>query len=274
MNCRIPDQERAHGRICDNEEYWVERDIHGVKRKLDGRGTNDPELVAGNDILLEEAAAKCECAGHVVKTFDELVPEYRSQEHRGRNLDEGDAEGYQCIGSGREVKTGERGLVLDVLRQVIQLFCGSDHLAWTPDKIANASLLEYRRADVRGKEIVFSTSYAKAKKSISWNVFVRYGEPGRGGATTMREYVCTVHRFIKASAEGCPPIRFGIGDLYKLKRVGEQFGTLWVAEDFITPREQNYGVMLEHMLWKLVTALPGEGADTAWFMAYGVQSGR
>ncbi len=146
---------------------------------------------------------------------------------------------------------------------------------------------------MRGKEIVYSTSYAKAKKSISWNVFVRYGEPGRGGATTMREYVCTVHRFIKASAEGCPPIniRFGIGDLYKLKRVGEQFGTLrsqivgrrgfhnaktslWVAEDFITPREQNYGVMLEHMLWKLVTALPGEGADTAWFMAYGVQSGR
>jgi hypothetical protein len=45
MNCRIPDQERAHGEICYNTEYWIEREVQGCKSVLHCRSKKEPALV-------------------------------------------------------------------------------------------------------------------------------------------------------------------------------------------------------------------------------------
>ncbi len=79
INCRFPDQEKAHGKICYNTEYWIEREVKGSKGVLHGRSKKEPALVMANTMLLEEGADRCRSAGNAVKSFDELIPEYRSQ---------------------------------------------------------------------------------------------------------------------------------------------------------------------------------------------------
>jgi hypothetical protein len=100
MNCRIPSQEAASGRVCFNTEYWVEREVQWAKRVLGSRIKKDTELVLGNAALLEEATRKCWSAEYDIRSFDEWVPEYRSGEHRGRNLDQGDQQFGEWEGSG------------------------------------------------------------------------------------------------------------------------------------------------------------------------------
>ncbi len=92
------------------------------------------------------------------------------------------------------------------------------------------------------------------------------------------EYVCTVHKFIKASAAWCAPIRFALGDLHHLEEKSETFGTLWMAKDLTAPREEHrgYGVTFRHMQSKLVICQPAGSMDlakSAWFVSYSMQSG-
>jgi hypothetical protein len=269
MNCQMPDQEKAHGKVCKNSEYYIEHQVQDIKGVLHGRGITDPWIVYANTALESEGVNKTRWS-HNVKSFDEHVPEFRSQQHKGKNLDDGDEEGNQCLGSGREVTAEEeRRDVLRVLRLVIAKFHDDIPRGWSElgEEIVTTSLLEYSRAHAGGREVVHSASYQRESKRISSNVLVRYDERG-----THAEYVCKVQRFIKASAVGCPPIRFAIGDLHRLETVSKDFGTLWMAEDFTNPDHEGYGVMLGHMLWKLVTCKPRAG-NSAWFMSYSIQSG-
>jgi hypothetical protein len=139
------------------------------------------------------------------------------------NLDQGDQQGNQCLGSGRAVDDREH--VLDMLRQVITDFQDDLHPGWSDEKVNAAELLEYSRADVGGKEVVFSKSYARTSTRVSYNVFARYEESVRGAPAT-KEYVCTVLRFVKATAPGCPPIRFAVSDLHVLSKSWRE---LWPA---------------------------------------------
>jgi hypothetical protein len=143
------------------------------------------------------------------------------------------------------------------------------------EEIVSASLLEYSRADAGGREVVHSASYERELKRILSNVLVRYDE----GGPTHLEYVCKVHRFIKASAVGCRPIRFkrpirkfATGDLHHLEMASEDFCTLWMAEYFTNPDHEGHGVTMGHILQKLVTCTPRAG-NSAWFMSYSIQSG-
>jgi hypothetical protein len=127
--------------------------------------------------------------------------------------------------------------------------------------------LEYSRADAGGREEIHSAAYQRSTTRNSSNVLVRYNE----GGPMATEYVCKVQSFIKASAVGCDPIRFAIGDLYLLETKDDDFGTLWMAGDIANPSRRGYGVMVKHMLWKLVTCRPGGNSE--WFMSYSIQSG-
>jgi hypothetical protein len=243
--------------------------VQATKGVLNGRAITDPWIVYANNALLSEGANKMRWR-HDVKSFDQLVPEKRSQEHKGKNLDDGDAEGNQCLGSGREITDEEeRRDVLRVLRRAIVKFRDDIPRGWSElgEEIVTTSLLEYSRADAGGREVVHSASYQRESKRISSNVLVRYDERG-----IHADYVCKVHRFIKASAVGCPPIRLAIGDLHRLETASEDFGTLWMAEDLTNPDREGYAVLLGHMLWKLVTCIPRAG-NSAWFMSYSIQSG-
>jgi hypothetical protein len=215
---------------------------------LHDRAIKDPWIVYANTALVSEGVNKTRWS-HNVKSFDELVPEYRSQEHKGKNHD-GDASGDQCLGSGREITAEEeRRDVLRVLRRVMAKFHDDIPSGWSEleEEVISVRILEYSRADAGGREVVHSASYQRESKRISSNVLVRYDE----GGSTHVEYVCKVHRFIKASAVGCRPIRFATGDLHRLKTVSDDFGTLWMAEDLTNPDREGYGVMLGHMLWKI-----------------------
>lgn len=102
-----------------------------------------------------------------------------------------------------------------------------------------------------GKEVIFSTSYAKASTRVSYNVYAQYEETVRGVAAE-KEYVCKVHRFIKAIAAGCPPLRFAIADLNKLQKVNQQFGELRAVRDFSTASQEGYGILLRQVVGSLL----------------------
>jgi hypothetical protein len=244
--------------------------VQQAKQLLAGRCKEDAELVLGNRTLLLEAIMKCWCASHDIRSFEEWVPEYCSGEHRGRHLDEGNGDGDQLLGSGREVKDQEymRGVlrkVVDVFQEEIRDLAGA---AWSEDTVEEAELLEYGRAHVGGREAVFATSYNKSSTRVSYNVYAQYREPGQGLAT----YVGTVHRFFKASAPGCTPLRVAVADLFRMQQVPSEFGRLWRVQDFTSPKERGYGMLLGHIKWKLLTAKSATGTQ-AWFVEYSRQSG-
>jgi hypothetical protein len=118
-------------------------------------------------MLLDEGAHRCRCAGNAVKRFDELMPKYLSQEHKGKILDDGDEDGIQCLRSEREVGDElERRKVLGVLRGVIERFDQQIPDGWSEEKTASASFLEYRRADTGRKEVIHSRSYKKESSAF------------------------------------------------------------------------------------------------------------
>lgn len=100
---------------------------------------------------------------------------------------------------------------------------------------------------------------------------VRYAEDSRGGETE-REYAYTVHRFFKATSAGCPPIRFAVGDLHRLRLMQEKHGQLW-CRDASAQRaaRKNYGVLLQDMKNKLVTC-DGDADGEEWYLQYNNQS--
>lgn len=172
----------------------------------------------GNRALLQEATNKHRSACHhvnPVKSFGDGFPSIVQGNIVGgiHKLDEGDLQGNQFLGSGKEI--GDEDVVVKVLRQVITEFRDGLHPAWSAEVEAeDVDLLEHSRADLAGKEVVFSTSYAKTFTRVSYNVYARFEEPVRGEAV-MKEYVCTLQRFVKATLikHRCPPIRIAIADL-------------------------------------------------------------
>jgi hypothetical protein len=145
-------------------------------------------------------------------------------------MNHGDGQGNQLLG--RDVL--DRGHVIHVLRQHINDFHDDLHLGWSDEKVDEAQLLEYGRADVGGKEAIFATTYAKASMRVSFSVVARYEECVRGAPPT-KEYVCKLQLYNKATARGRSPVRLVNVDLHALGKRAAQFGLLWSVKDFTKP---------------------------------------
>jgi hypothetical protein len=113
-----------------------------------------------------------------LKSFDELVPEYRSGDHRGRNLDQGDMQGNQCLGGGKSIHPDDRPAVVVLLRKLLIDFPDeTTTAAWLREgNLEAADMFEYSRAHASGEEIVHALSYKKSTVRVSSNVFARYDE--------------------------------------------------------------------------------------------------
>lgn len=253
--CRLRDQELSCGKVCFTSEYWIEQLVQAAKRLVENRAKTEGGKVLTNTLLLEEALARCKGECPDVRTFDQLVPKYRSKQHRGQNLDEGDCLGNQCVGSGTPMLGTERDVILRVLAQVVEQFSANVQpygVNWKePGTVEGAQLLSYSRAHVNGDEIVFSQGYGRPSERDSTRVYVKYKEEGSGGIEVENEYAGTCMHFVKATAEGCPPLRFAVTDLQLLQRVNERFGICWGPDPKVRPLRK-YLVLLQDIIWKFV----------------------
>lgn len=186
--CRLPDQERQWGKVCYSTEFWVEFMIQMAKKMLVDRSIRDVPTVLANTLLIQEALRGCKAKNPQVKTFDEFVPEYRSQDHKGNNLDAGDTcmRGNQCLGSGVLLRGPAREEVLQALDAAIEQFKAAQIYLrpWcAKGKLESAVLHQYTRAQTLYNEIVHSKAYQKPTSKVSFNVISichNYGAVCRG----------------------------------------------------------------------------------------------
>ncbi|DBB05418.1 TPA: hypothetical protein ACH3X1_012384 [Trebouxia sp. C0004] len=110
--CRLKKQEEAKGCVARCGELWVEMGIQDVKSNVKYRTTSCPEKLYVHDLMRDEALLEMQhddcihaCVRTAVKTFDELVPEYRANIRAGPLYDLGDiGTGTQLIGKGNTLK--------------------------------------------------------------------------------------------------------------------------------------------------------------------------
>ena len=90
--CRLYKQEIARGGVATCGEPWGERDVQQVKGNVKYGTTACPEKLVVPDIMVDAALAAMRrddainaCVHMAVKTFDELVPEYRANIRQGNS---------------------------------------------------------------------------------------------------------------------------------------------------------------------------------------------
>ena len=71
-------QEQQHGAVALLTEGWVERGLQQMKAVCKYRLSQSPEVLMEYELLTRHALSKLAAQG-VAATFDDLVPEYRSQ---------------------------------------------------------------------------------------------------------------------------------------------------------------------------------------------------
>jgi hypothetical protein len=266
--CRLAEQETQRGKVAYSTEYWVENLIQWAKSVVKGRTTVHPELVLVNDMLIDDGLdrARALYADHV-KSFDQWVPAYRSLEVRGSNVDDGDVDGNQLLGSGKDLKQSEAGLVVAALHRRIDELCPA---GWDHSDVNAATIHVYTYADIHGRELLHSTSYLRPKSRVSYNALVAYEEAGGVEVT----YVARVRFFVKVAAVGRVPLRVGIADMCRVQLVPEATGRVWHASHYGSPDHICYPVLLNEFQNKHVLVQASCGSEAAWFIPYGNMSGQ
>jgi hypothetical protein len=287
--CRLQDQEEARGKAAFGHEYWIEWCVQKCKRILKNRATSFPEITLAKHLLLEQALASLKASGGVL-SFDESIGT-AAQPMMASNLDEGDREGCQLLGSGRALEPEER---LDALTGLQHLWNDFHDVlipaGWSEDLLLQSSLLSYCHADAGGSgEIIQSMKYGRTKTRESYHVRVSYLETGIDGEV-QAEYVASVRFFLKVSpsqtaAPEVQPLRLAIARLITVRRVATASGTLWRADLKNDVRYKSYPVMFNDMQGKVVSAKhrgPRPAADArarvrssdhVWFVPYSNLSG-
>ncbi len=76
--CRAHCQEQARGRVQNDLEIWVEREVRATKGATSNVATVSAEKCMANSALEEERLATLEGQWRDLKRADALVPEYRA----------------------------------------------------------------------------------------------------------------------------------------------------------------------------------------------------
>eukprot|EP00884_Botryococcus_braunii_P006790 jgi/Botrbrau1/16111/Bobra.7_2s0075.1 len=292
--CRLQDQEEARGKAAFGHEYWIEWCVQKCKRILKNRATSFPEITLAKHLLLEQALSSLKASGGVV-SFDESIGT-AAQPMMASNVDEGDGEGCQLLGSGRALKPEER---LEALTGLQHLWNDFHEVlipaGWSEDLLMQSSLLSYCHADAGGSgEIIHSMKYGRTKTRESYHVRVSYLEPGIDGEV-QADYVASVRFFLKVSPsqtappearlDDVQPLRLAIARLIRVRRVPTASGILWRADLKNDVRYKSYPIMFNDMQGKVISAMhrgPKPAADAracapppdhVWFVPYSNLSG-
>jgi hypothetical protein len=179
--CRIAQQESARGRAAHSTEYWLENLIQWAKSTVRYRTTKYPELVLAGDILLDDAIAQCAAQHDAVR---QKLAEWEHVDVLGStysNPDDGDSDGSQLLGRGRELCGSER-VNLGVDAAVEEYILNFQPMGWTTDLLARSSVMLYTSAQAEGGELLHSMRYTRARSRVSYNVLCQFweGEHGEG----------------------------------------------------------------------------------------------
>ena len=258
--CRALDQQRARGLTAEELEFWVENSVQFCKSTTKRRCSKDPEKLLVNSLLVRHALAVVKREhgyrnGQLyVGSFDERVPEYRQAALSVLVADDGDdVTQTQLLGLGQYSAPEQWPTLLNSLQQAAQDYpeLWQDHFAYlVPEQCC---ISKFKRAQVRGGELVLSQAYERVTSRFSHFVIVEYAEEGL--------FIAKIKYFVKVEVaepdslpEGnCTPLRYAIADLYKQRSASKASSD--VGECFVVTKEQqqrpscaNYPVNVED-LW-------------------------
>lgn len=269
MNCRFPEQQLVRGHTCYYGEWWVEQLIQLMKSSVRGRHTHRPELVAVNDMMLQEALHMVKVAEPSVKTFDEWVPEWGSGAMQGTNLDDGDREGgIGMLGCGKLLARKARADAVDVITKYVR-----DHAVrgWSDGVLSAAQILQYQHA-YRGATregpsmIVQSLAYTRVRTRASCYVQVTFVENRQ-----RVDYVVAVHHFLMCCRHGAhqaDALRLAVCDLHSTSR-DPSTAELLVVSDLGSPSpECKRQALPVSWLKRKLLCMRVRGSQKAYFAKY------
>ena len=168
--CRLKKQEEAKVCVAPWGELWVERGIQTVKSNVKYRTTSCPEKLYAHDLMRDEAivAMRHDSILHAsvrtaVRSFDELVPQYRANIRAGPLYDTGDDQtGTQLIGKGKKLKGADKSTCMLQVSRFLQVSRDSQ---WTDHPLGTdaAELCAFTLAHKRGDELLWSRAHRRSR---------------------------------------------------------------------------------------------------------------
>jgi hypothetical protein len=222
----------------------LENLIQWAKSTVRYRTTKYPELVLANDILLDDAIARC-CARHA--SVRDALGEWEHVDVVGSTFscpDVGSSDGSQLLGKGRDLGAAARAdLGVDAaVERFVETF---QPAGWSVDMVEQASILLYTYAQAQGGELLHSTQYTRARSRVSYNVLCQFWEGGLGvdSSDAVQEptyYAGKIAYFVKIVAPAAmdldgaveepavvPDLRLAVMDLHLLQRLDREIGVMY-----------------------------------------------
>ncbi len=220
--CRALDQQRARGLTAEESEFWVETCIQLCKSTIKHRCSREPKRWLVNSLLVRHALAVVK-RDHgyrdgqpYVGTFDERIPEYRNARLAVSVTDDGgDVTHTQLFGLGQDPAPEDWPVLLPSVQQAVQDYPKLRREHFSSLALEQCCITKFKRAQVRGGEIVLSEAYERITSRFSHFVVVEWEREGI--------FIAKVKYFVKvdvAEQEGPfegsgKPLRYAIADLYK-----------------------------------------------------------
>jgi len=253
-------QQLARGLPGYELDFWTENGIQDFKSLVKYRGTHDPEIIGVNSLMVRHALAKMkrDFGYHdgkpYLQTVHERVPKMRAGDRVLRISDDGDAStGSQLLGLGTEASVLESS---DIVSSINQAVAESEDMWKFPLHAVEAcNFTIYRRAHLRGVEVLLSESYEAIKSRFSHFALAEW----EGQAT----YIVKILYFVKvesphddsyvtASTDGA--MRFAVCHLYNQCELSTATGSCHrvTRQQQSKPAYQHYAVDLEVLNCKVM----------------------
>ncbi len=183
--CRALDQQRARGLTAEESEFWVENCIQLCKSTIKHRCSREPERLLVNSLLVRHALAVVR-RDHgyrdgqpYVGTFDERIPEYRNAPLAVSVTDDGDDVTHtQLLGLGQDPAPEDWPVLLPSVQQAVQDYPKLWREHFSSLALEQCCITKFKRAQVRGGEIVLSEAYERITSRFSHFVVVEWEREG------------------------------------------------------------------------------------------------
>ncbi|DBA84634.1 TPA: hypothetical protein ACH3X1_005997 [Trebouxia sp. C0004] len=256
--CRLKKQEEAKGCVARCGELWVERGIQDVKSNVKYRTTSCPEKLYVHDLMRDEALLEMQhddcihaCVRTAVKTFDELVPEYRANIRAGPLYDLGDTgNGTQLIGKGNTLKGDAHSEALQFVAKYVDRMGHSQWAELSTDLYHHSvDLCLYIIAHKRGDELMWSVAHKRSRSRVSFYAKLRFN--ARTGGKQL--FIAEILHFLRAINPDGNVLRLAVCKVYAARY--RSSSTDIMSASLNTPK--TLAVEVSELDTKLVTAKEG-----------------
>jgi hypothetical protein len=269
--CQLPYQYANRGPLWATMEFWIEQYIQFGKSSVRYRATSNPELILVHDLCVDDALQRARFAKGVFRSMPARYNDIIQDHDRvlGGNIDEGDYDtGHMLLGAGTLKMSSDRE---KVIRQAFaELVSTTPVSGWSDGDAASAAFVIYKRADVRGIELLHSRMYKRNRTRVSRYIMAQYVE--EQGVET---YIVDVSFFVLATKGNRVPIRFAVGDISRVTLKESNVGSYWetyLGDNKKQGYRSNYGVRLDDMANKMIK-VDVPGVTYSRFLEYANMSG-